>query len=265
VALVADHYLTPKTREKVQAILAGDTSHLTHTTELADEATWADKYRDSDRNTTKVRYRLTRAWHFVDVDIDGGTVDAACPDHAEPPARASGGPAEACVVDRINAFVVELNDPATDADERRAALQFLLHFVGDIHQPLHASTDDDKGGNDKTVKAASAAANSLHHYWDTEFVKKLGSDPRQIADRLANSITARQMEEWAQGDATSWAKQSYELSKLRVYGDLGDPDGDGQYFLSEDYVTDATNAVARQLARAGVRLARILNDAFEQE
>src|SRR5690349_3154473 len=69
VGLIADHYLKPAVRQKVQAMLSGDTTGLAASTAIEDEATWADKYRDSDRHTTKVRYNLTHEWHFVDVEI----------------------------------------------------------------------------------------------------------------------------------------------------------------------------------------------------
>src|SRR5262249_54544225 len=71
VWLIADHYLRPAVRTKVKSLLAGDKTHLTSTTEVDREATWADKYRDSDRNTTKVRYNKTRNWHYVDLEISG--------------------------------------------------------------------------------------------------------------------------------------------------------------------------------------------------
>ena len=141
VGLVANHYLKPGVRSKVQALLAGDSTHLTPSTGIADEATWADKYRDSDRSTTKVRYDLTNAWHFVDIEVDAGDIDAACFGHPATSPTASEGPAQDCVVDRIDAFAAELKNPGTSADEKRMALLFLLHFVGDVHQPLHASDE----------------------------------------------------------------------------------------------------------------------------
>lgn len=264
VGLVADHYLKPAVRSKVQALLAADTTHLTPSTGIADEATWADKFRDSDRNTTKVRYELTEHWHFVDIEHDGSVdLDSACIGHPPPAPKASEGPAQSCVVDRVNAFAAELQNPATDADERRVALQFLLHFMGDLHQPLHASDDHDKGGNDKIVKADGVASGNLHHYWDTEFVKKLGGTATVIAKNLVKTITPGQIKSWQKGSPETWAKQSFSLSTLRVYGGLGPPGTNGHYTLSADYVSKANAAVARQLARAGVRLAHVLNESLE--
>jgi hypothetical protein len=263
VGLVADHYLKPAVRSQVQALLAADATHLTPSTGIADEATWADKFRDSDRNTTKVRYNLTEHWHFVDIEHDGSVdLDAACIGHPAPAPKASEGPAQSCVVDRVNDFAAELKNPGTDADERRAALQFLLHLMGDLHQPLHASDDHDKGGNDKIVKADGVASGKLHHYWDTEFVNKLGNNAASIAKNLLKTITPGQIKSWQKGSPETWAVQSFNLSTLRVYGGLGSPGTDGHYTLSADYVSKANAAVARQLARAGVRLAHVLNQSL---
>lgn len=264
IGLVADHYLKPSVRSQVHALLAADSTHLTPSTGIADEATWADKFRDSDRNTTKVRYELTEHWHFADLEHDGSVdLDVACIGHPPPPPKASEGPSQSCVVDRVNAFAAEVANPATDADERRVALQFLLHFMGDLHQPLHASDDHDHGGNEKIVKADGVASGSLHHYWDTEFVKKLGGNASVIAKNLIKTTTPGQIKSWQKGSPETWTVQCFNLSTLRVYGGLGSAGANGHYTLTADYVNKANAAVARQLARAGVRLAHVLNQSLE--
>ena len=148
VALVARHYLTPSARHAVDALLAADRDTLT-APDMASRATWADRYRDSDRGTTRVRYEHTREWHFVNTELDDGDIDAACHGHRPLPAgtAASAGPADDCVVDKIVQFERELADPATPHAEKLLALKFLLHFIGDAHQPLHAADHHDSGGN----------------------------------------------------------------------------------------------------------------------
>jgi S1/P1 Nuclease len=152
IGLIADHYLKPAVRARVNGILAEDDSGLV-LRDIAHESTWADKYRDSDRGTSKLRYRATRDWHFVDLELAGMDLERAC--HGRPPlppgTDASQGPADDCVVDKIDEFIAELKNPAISDRERRLALQFLLHLVGDVHQPLHASDDYDQGGNRKFV------------------------------------------------------------------------------------------------------------------
>lgn len=261
IGLIADRYLTPAVRKKVDALLAQDTSHLTAGTTIAAEATWADKYRDSDRDTTKVRYNATRQWHFVDIEVDGGDINTACFGHPAVPAGvpASQGPARDCVVDKIEQFSGELADPAVDVHERRLALQFLLHTVGDVHQPLHASDNHDQGGNAKKVDADGTPTGTLHHYWDTEFVNRLGSDPTIVAQHLIATITPELVKAWSTGTASTWALQSSQLARLYAYGGLGIPDASGKYTLSSSYIANATRITALQLSRAGVRLAFLLN------
>jgi hypothetical protein len=264
IALVAGHYLKPTVRAKVAALLAADTSGLTPT-DLAAEATWADKFRDSDRNTTKVRYSQTREWHFVDIELADADVAAACSGHpALPPGTdASAGPARNCLIDKIDQFIAELRGPATSAAERLLALQFLLHFVGDVHQPLHASDDHDRGGNDKIVMAAGFADGNLHHFWDTEFVRRLGARPAWVATALVRRIGTAQRRQWAAGTPTDWALDTFAVSKAHTYGKLPPAGPDGSHLLTPAYVADATRTVSLQLRKAGVRLASVLNAALQ--
>jgi hypothetical protein len=150
-------------------------------------------------------------------------------------------------------------DPATGAEEQILALKFLRHFVGDIHQPLHASDDHDRGGNSKRVSAGGLRAGNLHRYWDTEFVRRLGPNARQIATDLNAHISEGEVRTWSQGNATAWAMGSFRVGRDDAYGRLPQPSGRGGYRLPEQYVTMATQDVAVQLSKAGIRLAFLLN------
>ena len=101
IALIAEHYLDPAIRSKVATLLAADADTLTGH-DIPSEATWADKYRDSDRVTTKIRYEATSRWHFVDIEFAQPDLASACFGHpALPPGiLASKGPPQACVVDQ---------------------------------------------------------------------------------------------------------------------------------------------------------------------
>jgi hypothetical protein len=147
VALIAQSFLEPDARKRVNALLAADTDSLTPH-DIAGAATWADKFRDSNIGGARLK---TRQWHFVDIEITAPDLDAACFNHPPIPTGtvASDGPADDCVVDKIDEFAAELANPATDHEEQVVALKFLLHFVGDLHQPLHSSDDNDRGGNNK--------------------------------------------------------------------------------------------------------------------
>ena len=261
VGLIANNYLDPAVRTKVNAILAGDTTHLTATTMIDSEATWADKYRDS----SSARHTATAQWHFVDIEITAPNLTTACFGRPTLSAGtvASKGPAKDCVVDKIEEFQAELLNSATSATELREALQFVLHFVGDIHQPLHSSDDNDAGGNDKTVTAPGIASNSLHHYWDTEFVNLLGSSESPIAQSLIANITPAEISQWSAGTADDWAMESFTVAENHTYGLLPSPTSTNHYSLPASYVTDAKSVVATQLSKAGVRLAFVLNNALK--
>jgi hypothetical protein len=208
VALIAQPFLLPDVRTKVGALLSADPDPLTRH-DIAAAATWADKYRDADINHSRLR---TRQWHFVDIEITMPNLDAACFNYpAIPPGTSvSNGPADDCLVDKINQFAAELANPRTDFEEQVVALKFLLHFVGDLHQPLHCSDDHDRGGNDKRVSAAGFRSGNLHAFWDTEIIMQFGSDAESIADDLTADISADEQQQWQIGAAADWAM---EISK----------------------------------------------------
>jgi hypothetical protein len=229
-------------------LLATDTDTLT-----ASEATWADRYRDSDRETTKIRYQGTREWHFVDIELAQPNLASACFGHPplSPGIPASQGPAQACVVDKIDQFAAELRNPATDASEQLLALKFLLHFVGDLHQPLHAADDHDAGANKKLVAAGGLQPGNLHCYWDVEFVERLGTDPRQVAASLIGQISEKQRQEWSGGKPADWVMEAFALGRDNAYGLLPAPSDKSTYSLPPAYVDQAVPDVALQLSRAG--------------
>jgi len=258
IALIAQAHLDPPVRRKVSALLAADTDPLT-APDIAAAATWADKLRDSRENGVRQR---TRQWHFVDIEIAAPDLNRACFGHPSVPpgTLASRGPAQDCVVDKIGEFAAELASSATDPVERIAALKFLLHFVGDVHQPLHAADDHDRGGNDKRVTADGFKAGNLHHYWDTAFVERLGPDAMAIAAELNARISATEIRGWSQSGPSDWAMESFRVARDDAYGRLPQPNARGTMRLSETYILMAKRDVAIQLSKAGVRLALLLNE-----
>jgi hypothetical protein len=211
VALIAQSFLQADVSKRVNALLAADTDSLT-AHDIAGAATWADKFRDSNIGGARLK---TRQWHFVDIEITAPDLDKACFNHPALPAvtLASDGAADDCVVDKVEQFAAELANPSTDHEEQVVALKFLLHFVGDLHQPLHSSDDNDRGGNNKKVSAAGFRAGNLHHFWDTEFVDQLETDPKSIASDLIGHISKTQEKEWQVGKPSDWAKESFQVAK----------------------------------------------------
>ena len=260
IALIAQSHLDPAALKKLRALLAADPDDLT-THDIAAASTWADKLRTQDDDSARKR---TRQWHFVDIELAAPDLARACFGHPPLPAGvlASNGPAHACVVDKINQFAAELASPGTPPEEQIIALKFLLHFVGDLHQPLHASDDHDRGGNDKRVSMPGIRAGNLHHCWDTVFVQQLGPNASRIAADLNRQITEIDIQTWSKGAPADWAMESFAIARQDAYGQLPQPNARGTYQLPEAYISMATHDVASQLSKAGVRLAFMLNKVF---
>lgn len=265
IGLVAERLLTPATRTAVAALLAGDDSGLVNGKDLAIQTTWADKYRESDRRGERTRYEATSEWHYINMQIDAPDMHSAC--FGFPPLAAgtpaSAGVARDCIVNKLEQFIAELGAPATDEAERRRALQFVLHMMGDIHQPLHAADNRDRGGNDKLIVSPAPRRADLHYYWDTWFVRQLGSTPADIAATLSARLSAGAQRALATGAPRAWALETFAIGRERLYGALPAPQADGTYVLPFAVTSASTDLVAQQLLRAGVRLAMVLNTAFD--
>lgn len=256
-ALIAYRHLLPTARARLDALLAGDSDPLT-AADFASRATWADKYRNAHRETA--------AWHFVDIEIDHADVQGACHGFPllAPDQPASQGPAQDCVVNKIDEFAAELRNVRTPPAERLLALKFLIHFVGDLHQPLHVADHQDRGGNCIALTPPQEQQSNLHAYWDVAVVEALGLSAAQIADKLDASLGAADLKQWAQGTAQSWALDSFEVGRRDVYAlpSLPTCQNSGSVPLSGEYQLQARKDAAVQLQKAAVRLAAVLNRAL---
>jgi hypothetical protein len=263
VVLIAEQYLTPTARRQVDALLAADTDTLTRH-DIASASVWADRWREE--NHRRDNYEATRRWHYVDIDIKDPDLTKACYGRKPLPADtpASIGDKNACIVDKLVQFAAELAAPETDAEERIFALKFLLHLVGDLHQPLHAADNGDAGGNAIKVTVEGfghKARDNLHGFWDTQFVEALGRPPAALAKTLLAQITPAQEAEWREGTFDEWAFEAFDIAYADAYGEPP-LSKDAPQFLDAAYAERAKRDVALQLSRAGVRLAAVLNRAF---
>ena len=260
VAAIARARLTRAVRAKVDAILAGDTDTLT-APDMLSRATWADAWRSAG-------HRETASWHFVDQELGHPDLSSACfgrPALNRSPASA--GPAQDCVVDRIDEFSAELASSSTSPAERILALKYVLHFVGDVHQPLHASDHEDRGGNCVRIAMGGPVTSNLHSFWDTGVLAPLGADPVAAAAQLNAMITPAQARAWSRGSASDWAKESYEVAQRVAYtfntASGCDPNA-SPVSLPPGYAQRALAAAQVQLQKGGVRLAYVLNTALAQ-
>ena len=256
VAAIAERELKPEVKARVEALLADDTSRMTGH-DMESEATWADAYREDG-------HPETAPWHYLDVELDHPNLDHACSGFPKLTGPASRGPQTDCVVDKIEQFKAELADLTTPEPERVLALKYLLHFVGDLHQPLHASDNHDREGDCDKVMANHAR--TLHAYWDTTVVEMLGYNADAVAAQLETQITPADRSAWSKGDARTWALDSFLVGRRTAYT-LNTPatceDGGGAMSLPPDYQAKARTAAEIQLEKAGVRLAAVLNSALD--
>lgn len=233
VAAMALRELTPTARGQVARLLGGEAM-------MIHDANWADEVRDQRRDTG--------AWHYVNIPLDAPGYD-----------RRRDCPLDVCVVAQIDKDLRILSDRRASPAVRAEALRFLIHFVADVHQPLHAADDGDRGGNDVHVSIGRERA-SLHKVWDADVVQALGYDTIAIAANVERSITPAQRKTWQAGSAAAWANESLQVARAEVY-----PPVDGRAFvrLPRDYPVREATVARTQLAKAAVRLAWLLNGALK--
>jgi len=257
VAAIARDALTPKARAAVDSLLADDKDTLTAPDLLA-RASWADAWRGAG-------HKETAEWHYVDIEIDAPDIRSACNGFPAISGLASVGPAHDCIIDKIDAFRSELADPAVPEAEKIIALKYVLHFVGDLHQPLHASDHEDKGGNCVMVALGGSRTLNLHSYWDTAVLAPLGPDPEAAAKALEKEITPSDRKAWLQGGPQQWALESFAVARTSVYS-FNPPPGCASdrapIALTDAYQAEALRIARLQLMKAGVRLAYVLNAAM---
>jgi hypothetical protein len=229
VALIALKALTPQARARAARLLGG-VPMLVH------DANWADEIRSLRPETGQ--------WHYVNIPLAARGYDPRrdCP----------GG---ACVVAQINRDLAILNNRKAPAAAQAEALRFLIHFVGDVHQPLHAADNNDNGGNAVHVRIG-AERTSLHHIWDVDVVETMGLDAAGIAAGIGRAVSPAQRKAWQAGGAAQWANEAQAIAREAVY-----PVTHGRYNLRlpPAYLRQNQSVARLQLARAGVRLAWLLN------
>lgn len=256
IAAIARARLSAAATAKVDAILAQDKDQTTPS-DMLSRSYWADVWRDHG-------HRETAKWHYLDVELDHPDFDAACNGHPVLTGPASTGPEDDCVVDKIDQFERELSDPATAMPERILALKYLIHFVGDLHQPLHAADNHDHGGNCVRVTLDGSDTVPLHAYWDGVALRGLGKDARAILARLLGDITPERAADWSRGVTRDWAEQSHEVAVTVAYSFQTPARCDRNekpIVLPKGYDVAAQGAVATQIERGGVRLASLLERA----
>lgn len=241
VARIATDHLSDKARQGIAELLP---QRRIYDSQIA---LWADSYKFTDEG------KHTKPWHFVDIPVQNAA------DTFKPNRDCRNGN---CVITQIEEQKRILADRTASPGERLQALKFVVHLVGDLHQPLHcAERNGDVGGNTVHVSFFGNDSN-LHHVWDTDMIQKiLGQSTSYLdyAEELSDEITDQQLQSWRQGDPIQWALESHRVAAEVAY-DIGDDETPRLY---RSYLTKAQPHLERQLKRGGVRLAKVLNDAFQ--
>ena len=238
---IASARLMSVTKKNVKLLLGEDT--------LGSIASWADDVR-KDRDASY-------GWHFVSIPKDAtGFSDARDCFHPDEKHPSSQTDHQNCVVDRIEMFEKVLADENASRTDRIEALKFLVHFVGDIHQPLHA-IDEARGGNDIKVTVFGSGdcgkyPCNLHGVWDYSLVEHTGYAEDQYVHHLQELIRTNHLEEKPTGRPEDWANESLQDAR-KIIADHGAS-------IDEGYYQANIKLVDERLALAGVRLAAVLND-----
>jgi hypothetical protein len=262
VARLAALHLTPAARTRVARILnVADTTDAVANA-LALISTWADETKN-ETNTAE--------WHYIDLTLqdDREDIPSRCRDNNCAPAR-------------IRLFAAQLSshtkDPRwSDLD----ALRFLTHLVGDIHQPLHAISDADLGGNCETLNPQIGDAKNIHALWDGEIVNQMHQSDQELAADLQKAFLALDAEDKrsvASGNQDDWTWESHELAQKNIYYKLHIPLQPSIFpskcteapaaitgfraDIDTLYVDNMKPVVRAQLTKGGLRLARLLNESL---
>ena len=228
VAQLAESRLTPHTREAVRDILDGQS--------LADASVWADNIRQYRHDADKL--------HYVNIPLAATRYvpERHCP----------GGH---CIIAAIEQERHLLADPAASAEARAEALRFLIHFMGDLQQPLHVADNNDRGGNQRAVIFLGHATD-LHKVWDGELIDSSVVNQAEYLESLRRQMGSLDLRALEAGTVVDWAMEGHRIAVEHVYRFPKD----GR--IGRAYVRANRPIIDRALIAGGVRLAKVLNEAL---
>ncbi|HEY3934219.1 MAG TPA: S1/P1 nuclease [Gemmatimonadales bacterium] len=226
VAQIALSRLSPAVADETRRLLDGQN--------IPDVASWADEHRRDLPGTAP--------WHYIDIEItDTSYVPARdCKDGA-------------CIIAALATQTAILGDRSRPDSARGIALRWVVHLVGDLHQPLHAGERGDRGGNDVKVTFQGKPTN-LHSIWDSGLLLAWGQSDEEIEQSIENEIAHRNdIAAISGGSVVQWAMESHDIARDMVYRDLP------QSLVIDQHYADLARPIIRdRLLRAGVRLGALL-------
>src|SRR3954449_5984231 len=241
VAAIAGTQLSGLARAHVQEILGPGES-------LEEAANWPDEMRS---DPAAFWQKTSTPWHYV-------TLNGIIYDHA---------PSEGDALEALSRFRAVLQDPKASLADKQLALRFVVHLVGDLHQPLHVGKCCDKGGNDVKVTWFGKPTN-LHAVWDSQIVDNEQLSFTELSAKLERHISNDDVIKWWDVNPRDWISESAEIRDT-VYPAPGTPPVKGAKGkakkipeLSYSYVYKFHPVMERRLSQGGVRLAAYLNALF---
>lgn len=225
---VAEKYLTRKAKKAIHKLLNGQS--------LAEVSTFGDEIK-ADR-----KFREFSPWHYVNFPLDKKYTDVEPSEDGD-------------IVAGINKCIAVVTNKNSSLTDKQFYLKFLVHLIGDLHQPLHVGRKEDKGGNDIQVQWFGKGSN-LHRVWDSNMIDDYGMGYMELSDNLPR-LSKEQVKDIQQGNVYTWVEESQELVK-KIYSsaEVGEKIG---YRYSYDW----WSTVEQQLQKGGIRLAVVLNDMFK--
>jgi hypothetical protein len=236
VATIATSQLSEPAQRALRELLGDET--------VADACCWADEVRSNRQ------YDWIKPLHYINVPRGATSVDM----------QRDGAKGEQ-VVTSIAKYRDILKDTSRSKAERAEALKLLLHFVGDVHQPMHVSFKEDLGGNKLTVTSFGKKSN-MHKVWDTDLIQRRLRDTKggwaTMSADLRQAITDDQRKAWAAStNPVDWANESLAIT-LQLYAKAP-----GNAGVNDDYYKQWNATLNARLQAAGVRLGAMLNDTLK--
>ncbi|MEZ4778785.1 MAG: S1/P1 nuclease [Flavobacteriaceae bacterium] len=227
VGKIAEKYLTPEVAYLIDEILDGQS--------LALVSTFADEIRSDSR------YREFAPWHYVNFPFDSTYEDTPKSEKGD-------------IVVAIKECISILKNKETSKEDKAFYLKLLVHFMGDLHQPLHIGLSDDKGGNTFQVQWFDEGAN-LHWVWDEKIIEQFGMSYTELTENT-QKLSKEELENIKKGTIEDWMYEGRTLC-IDVYNQtkVGEK-------LGYEYMYRYAHKVRSQLQKGGIRLAQVLNSIF---
>jgi S1/P1 Nuclease len=234
VAKIAENHLTPQAKAAVLDLLGAES--------MSDVSSWADQVRN------KPEYRYTTPWHYINMPLGLSyaqfqqMVDTTTSDN---------------VYNALHKLEAELANPATPREKRIDDLKFIIHFVGDLHQPMHVSRSEDKGGNTIQLNYQGSGTN-LHSVWDGKLIDRQGLSYEQMANQY-DHVSPAQVKQWQNDPLVLWLWESYTIT-TKLYAEV---DAMKSRNIDSSYYEAHIPIVQQRITQGGIRLAGVLNTIFE--